>query len=574
MPPASKSTASRAAQASTARARGSTAPRGLAACGAVRVLVTGARGLRRATSGAAAARAAGTRSSRRDRELDVADAAAVDGLVARIAPDAIVHLAGVSSVAASPRTPGLACRVNFSGAHALLRGVARHAPRARVLLVSSGEVYGSAAPGAPPSTSPRRCARARPTRAARPCADLLAVGYARARPRRGAAAPLQPHRRRARATSSWRELRAPGRGDRARARASRAARSAISTRCATSSTSRTWSRPIARCSTGRAGRRLQRGERRRAAHRRRCSTRCSRARGSRPRIEVDPARFRPTDRASATPRGCAPRPAGRRGCRSRRRSSACSRTGARGSAPREQRRPALAARVLAAARRRSDAKPARERRLAERRALRLEQARERPAARPARVRAASARSSGSSSLRSRFATTRSKRAPGRARRAIPRTGRRAPRSRCRARSRAPPARRPDRGRRRPHAPAPSASAASASTPLPVPTSSTRAPRRQPARQRVEQPSASRVEAWPPVPKAWPGSITSSRWPRGRVRDRRRAAPAAAARSPGAEALLPALAPVPSGAARSRPARAPPPPPASAARTASARSAGA
>jgi len=112
-----------------------------------------------------------------DLELDASDAAAVAEFVARTGPDAIVHLAGVSSVAAARQDPALAFRVNYLGAHALLEATARHAPRARVLLVGTGDAYGSAAPGALPFSE---AAPLRPgshysrTKAA---ADLLGASY-------------------------------------------------------------------------------------------------------------------------------------------------------------------------------------------------------------------------------------------------------------------------------------------------------------------------------------------------------------------------------------------------------------
>ena len=116
----------------------------------MRVLVTGARGFvgghllpRLAELGW---RALGTE---RD-ELDVADAEAVAAAVARERPDAIVHLAAVSSAGAASRDPHLAFRVNFAGARNLLAAASRHAPRARVLLVGSGEVYGPLADDAAP----------------------------------------------------------------------------------------------------------------------------------------------------------------------------------------------------------------------------------------------------------------------------------------------------------------------------------------------------------------------------------------------------------------------------------------
>jgi hypothetical protein len=59
---------------------------------------------------------------------------------------------------------------------------------------------------------------------------------------------------------------------------------------------------------------------------------------------------------------------------------------------------------------------------------------------------------------------------------------------------------------------PSRSPAMASTPLPVPTSSSRTRPRCPAIASSSSSRASRVEAWCPVPNAWPGSMTTVSWP--------------------------------------------------------------
>ena len=86
-----------------------------------------------------------------DREdLDVTDPKAVAAIVAGERPDAVVHLAAVSSVAAARSDPREAFRVNFAGARNLLAAVSRHVPRARVLLVGSGEAYGPLAAEAAP----------------------------------------------------------------------------------------------------------------------------------------------------------------------------------------------------------------------------------------------------------------------------------------------------------------------------------------------------------------------------------------------------------------------------------------
>ncbi len=83
--------------------------------------------------------------------LDVRDAAAVAARVAEVKPDAVVHLAGASSVAASHADPAGCVAVNAGGVLNVLAAVRAHATSARVLLVSSGEVYGAVAEGSPVS---------------------------------------------------------------------------------------------------------------------------------------------------------------------------------------------------------------------------------------------------------------------------------------------------------------------------------------------------------------------------------------------------------------------------------------
>jgi len=143
----------------------------------MRVLVTGAAGFvgRRLC---AALEARGDLALARDRELDVCDAERVRAAVGESAPDAILHLAAITSVSECESDPARAFRVNLLGSRAVLAAALREAPRARVLLVTSAAIYGSAEPGsagfdesAPlrPSTSYAR------TKAA---ADLLGAAYA------------------------------------------------------------------------------------------------------------------------------------------------------------------------------------------------------------------------------------------------------------------------------------------------------------------------------------------------------------------------------------------------------------
>ena len=144
----------------------------------MRVLVTGAAGF---VGGVLVARlrASGAEVVALDRaQLDVSDAERVRSAVASAQPDALVHLAALSFVPAAEADGMRAFRVNYLGTRHVLAAVAALAPHARVLLVSSSTVYGSAARGAAPfdEGSPLRPGNvyAR-TKAA---SDLLGAAYA------------------------------------------------------------------------------------------------------------------------------------------------------------------------------------------------------------------------------------------------------------------------------------------------------------------------------------------------------------------------------------------------------------
>lgn len=77
--------------------------------------------------------------------VDLTDADALDALVARERPDAVIHLAAQASVGATSN--GAALRtwaVNLGGTLNLAIAVARHVPDASVLFASSSEIYGGA----------------------------------------------------------------------------------------------------------------------------------------------------------------------------------------------------------------------------------------------------------------------------------------------------------------------------------------------------------------------------------------------------------------------------------------------
>ncbi|HEX4337950.1 MAG TPA: GDP-mannose 4,6-dehydratase [Polyangiaceae bacterium] len=81
--------------------------------------------------------------------LDIRDAARVDELLHASLPDAVVHLAAVSSVGKSHRDPVETLDVNVVGTAALLSAARKAVPSARLLVVGSGEVYGRTSGGVP-----------------------------------------------------------------------------------------------------------------------------------------------------------------------------------------------------------------------------------------------------------------------------------------------------------------------------------------------------------------------------------------------------------------------------------------
>jgi GDP-4-dehydro-6-deoxy-D-mannose reductase len=75
------------------------------------------------------------------RSVNLLDAAAVDAAVERAKPAEVYHLAGASHVGESWARSTEHLAIHVMGTHHLLDAVRRHAPRCRVLVVSSGMVY-------------------------------------------------------------------------------------------------------------------------------------------------------------------------------------------------------------------------------------------------------------------------------------------------------------------------------------------------------------------------------------------------------------------------------------------------
>ena len=122
-------------------------------------------------------------------EADLADPAQAAAAVAAAPIEAIVHLAGQSSAARSFEAPEETFRANVSGTWSLLEALRAHAPAARVLVVSTSEVYGPIPPGTRANEdapfaplSPYALSKAAAEEVARAYADAHTLDVVRARP--------------------------------------------------------------------------------------------------------------------------------------------------------------------------------------------------------------------------------------------------------------------------------------------------------------------------------------------------------------------------------------------------------
>jgi len=115
-----------------------------------------------------------------DLEVDVTDATAVERVLKRSRPDAVVHLAALSSVAASMNDPASCFRANYLGTRCLLRGIREFAPRSRVLLIGSSEQYDLSQPGAVPTREEEPLSPRSPYARSKAAAEQLGSEAARA----------------------------------------------------------------------------------------------------------------------------------------------------------------------------------------------------------------------------------------------------------------------------------------------------------------------------------------------------------------------------------------------------------
>ncbi|MET0559798.1 MAG: NAD-dependent epimerase/dehydratase family protein [Solirubrobacterales bacterium] len=112
---------------------------------------------------------------------DLLDAEAIASCVEAVRPQAIVNAAGSSSVARSWERPAEVFAVNATGVLNLLEAVARHAPDAHLLCLSSAAVYGEPGEEQMPLDEDAPPAPVSPYGAGKLAMEELCAQYARAR---------------------------------------------------------------------------------------------------------------------------------------------------------------------------------------------------------------------------------------------------------------------------------------------------------------------------------------------------------------------------------------------------------
>jgi GDP-4-dehydro-6-deoxy-D-mannose reductase len=110
-----------------------------------------------------------------DIETDVADGAAVRRVMADVAPEAVYHLAAMTHVGESWENPSEVLRVNVLGTAEILAAARATGGNARVLVVSSAEVYGVVTPDQLPLGEDIPTAPASPYAASKLAAEAVAL---------------------------------------------------------------------------------------------------------------------------------------------------------------------------------------------------------------------------------------------------------------------------------------------------------------------------------------------------------------------------------------------------------------
>lgn len=110
-------------------------------------------------------------------DLDIRDRAGLDGAVAALVPEGIIHLAAQASVGSSWSDATTTFDTNAMGTLHLLEAARAAVPGSRVLLISSAEVYGLVGAADLPIGEDRPFAPVSPYAASKAAAELLGVQF-------------------------------------------------------------------------------------------------------------------------------------------------------------------------------------------------------------------------------------------------------------------------------------------------------------------------------------------------------------------------------------------------------------
>ena len=110
-----------------------------------------------------------------DTEVDITEPAGLRDVVVTAAPDAVCHLAALSSVGASWGASQATYEVNTVGTANVLDAALACRARPRVLLISSSEVYGRVSPGDLPLGEDRPFAPVSPYAASKAAAEMIGL---------------------------------------------------------------------------------------------------------------------------------------------------------------------------------------------------------------------------------------------------------------------------------------------------------------------------------------------------------------------------------------------------------------
>ncbi len=115
-----------------------------------------------------------------DLHFDLLDASSVERAIEAAAPGAVINLAGFASVGQSWGDPAAAFEANLVGAVNALEAVARRAPGAHLVFISSGEVYGEVPEAELPAREEHPLAPLNPYGASKAALEIACAQYERA----------------------------------------------------------------------------------------------------------------------------------------------------------------------------------------------------------------------------------------------------------------------------------------------------------------------------------------------------------------------------------------------------------